>query len=200
MRPLDRMVRDIENLKKAQRALATGPQLANSSLENGTLDVNDADGNLRMMVGLQDDGRQTVTVIGGPTPPTPSAPQVSVDNGTIVARWDGNFVDELVAPTDWARTEIHAVPGAAEFVPTRATARDSIVAASGGEVTIGVEKGTWTVCLVSWSQAGKLSPASGFVTVEVPGYGDIVLEKIDAAKTQIENAAKILLDAETTLG
>lgn len=200
MRPLDRMVRDIENLKKAQRALATGPQLANSSLENGTLDVNDADGNLRMMVGLQDDGRQTVTVIGGPTPPTPSAPQVSVDNGTIVARWDGNFVDELVAPTDWARTEIHAVPGAAEFVPTRATARDSIVAASGGEVTIGVERGQWTVCLVSWSQAGKLSAPSGFVTVEVPGYGDIVLEKIDAAKTQIENAAKILLDAETTLG
>ncbi|QPS33461.1 hypothetical protein [Brevibacterium casei] len=192
MRPLDRMVRDIENLKKAQRALATGPQLANSSLENGTLDVNDADGNLRMMVGLQDDGRQTVTVIGGPTPPTPSAPQVSVDNGTIVARWDGNFVDELVAPTDWARTEIHAVPGAAEFVPTRATARDSIVAASGGEVTIGVEKGTWTVCLVSWSQAGKLSAPSGFVTVEVPGYGDLVQAAIDEAQALIDQAKTAL--------
>lgn len=199
MRPLDRMVRDIENLKKAQRALATGPQLANSSLENGTLDVNDADGNLRMMVGLQDDGRQTVTVIGGPTPPTPSAPQVSVDNGTIVARWDGNFVDELVAPTDWSRTEIHAVPGAAEFVPTRATARDSIVAASGGEVTIGVEKGTWTVCLVSWSQAGKLSPASGFVTVEVPGYGDLVQAAIDEAQRLIDQAKKALETAQQEL-
>ncbi|WP_278372231.1 hypothetical protein [Brevibacterium casei] len=199
MRPLDRMVRDIENLKKAQRALATGPQLANSSLENGTLDVNDADGNLRMMVGLQDDGRQTVTVIGGPTPPTPSAPQVSVDNGTIVARWDGNFVDELVAPTDWARTEIHAVPGAAEFVPTRATARDSIVAASGGEVTIGVEKGTWTVCLVSWSQAGKLSPASGFVTVEVPSYGDLVQESIDKAQELIDQAKAALEAADAEL-
>lgn len=199
MRPLDRMVRDIENLKKAQRALATGPQLANSSLENGTLDVNDADGNLRMMVGLQDDGRQTVTVIGGPTPPTPSAPQVSVDNGTIVARWDGNFVDELVAPTDWSRTEIHAVPGAAEFVPTRATARDSIVAASGGEVTIGVEKGTWTVCLVSWSQAGKLSPASGFVTVEVPGYGDLVQAAIDEAQRLIDQAKQALETAQQEL-
>ncbi|WP_430600349.1 hypothetical protein [Brevibacterium sp. K72] len=199
MRPLDRMVRDIENLKKAQRALATGPQLANSSLENGTLDVNDADGNLRMMVGLQDDGRQTVTVIGGPTPPTPSAPQVSVDNGTIVARWDGNFVDELVAPTDWSRTEIHAVPGAAEFVPTRATARDSIVAASGGEVTIGVEKGTWTVCLVSWSQAGKLSPASGFVTVEVPGYGDLVQAAIDQAQRLIDQAKQALEGSQEEL-
>ncbi|MCM1011892.1 hypothetical protein [Brevibacterium sp. XM4083] len=199
MRPLDRMVRDIENLKKAQRALATGPQLANSSLENGTLDVNDADGNLRMMVGLQDDGRQTVTVIGGPTPPTPSAPQVSVDNGTIVARWDGNFVDELVAPTDWSRTEIHAVPGAAEFVPTRATARDSIVAASGGEVTIGVEKGTWTVCLVSWSQAGKLSPASGFVTVEVPGYGDLVQAAIDEAQRLIDQAKQALEGSQEEL-
>lgn len=145
MRPLDRMVRDIENLKKAQRALATGPQLANSSLENGTLDVNDANGNLRMMVGLQDDGRQTVTVIGGPTPPTPSVPQVTADFGSVTARWDGNFVDELVAPTDWARTEIHASAGSAAFVPTRATARGSIVAASGGEVTIGVERGQWTV-------------------------------------------------------
>lgn len=200
MKPLDRMVRDIENLKKAQRALATGPQLANSSLENGTLDVNDADGNLRMMVGLQEDGRQTVTVVGGPTPPRPSAPQVTVDNGTIVARWDGTFVDELVAPTDWARTEIHVVQGSLPFLPSPSSARDSVVSAAGGEVTIGVERGQYTVCLVSWSQSGKLSAASEFVTVDVPGYGDIVLQKIDAAKTQIENAAKILLDAETTLG
>lgn len=199
MKPLDRMVRDIENLKKAQRALATGPQLANSSLENGTLDVNDADGNLRMMVGLQEDGRQTVTVVGGPTPPRPSAPQVTVDNGTIVARWDGTFVDELVAPTDWARTEIHVVQGSLPFLPSPSSARDSVVSAAGGEVTIGVERGQYTVCLVSWSQSGKLSAASEFVTVDVPGYGDLVQAAIDQAQALIDQAKQALETAQQEL-
>ncbi|GAA1642455.1 hypothetical protein GCM10009700_31620 [Brevibacterium sanguinis] len=199
MKPLDRMVRDIENLKKAQRALATGPQLANSSLENGTLDVNDADGNLRMMVGLQEDGRQTVTVVGGPTPPRPSAPQVTVDNGTIVARWDGTFVDELVAPTDWARTEIHVVQGSLPFLPSPSSARDSVVSAAGGEVTIGVERGQYTVCLVSWSQSGKLSAASEFVTVDVPGYGDLVQAAIDEAQARIDQAKVTLEEAQADL-
>lgn len=43
---LDRLYRDVENLKKQYRGLAGGPQLALSSIENGNIDVNDEEGNL----------------------------------------------------------------------------------------------------------------------------------------------------------
>lgn len=196
---LDRLVRDMEWTKAQVKALSGAPQLALSSLENGTIESKDADGRVRMSIGVQDDGAQTVTVINGPIPPVPTPPQVTTDFGSITARWDGGFVDELVAPSDWSRTEIHATPGDQLFLPTRATARGSIVAASGGEVTIGVERGQWTVCLVAWSQAGKLSQASQFVTVDVPGYGDLVQAAIDEAQALIDQAKQALETAQQEL-
>ncbi|MGZ1491324.1 hypothetical protein [Brevibacterium sediminis] len=85
------------------------------------------------------------------------------------------------------------------FVPSRATARGSIVSAAGGEVTIGVLKGPWTIKMLTWSQAGKMSAPSAPVDVDVPGYGDIVLEEIDAATTLIKNAGEMLLEGQQTL-
>ncbi|MGO3021963.1 MAG: hypothetical protein ACTIIH_01835 [Brevibacterium sp.] len=67
-------------------------------------------------------------------------------------------------------------------------------------MTIGVLKGPWTIKMLAWSQAGKMSAPSAPVDVEVPGYGDIVLEEIDAAQTRIDNARAILVDGQETLG
>lgn len=195
---LDRIAKRMDDLEGQVRAVGNQPQAQRTSVEGGSIDFNDADGNLKAIVGQQFDGGTTVNVVAGPTPPTPIAPVVEADYGTIKVRWDGRFEGDAIAPTDFSRVQVYAKAGG--FVtPTPENAKGSIVSAAGDEVSLGVEKGTHTVCLAAWSQAGKPSAMSAPVTVDVPGYGDIVLAKIDAAKTQIENAAKILLDAETTL-
>lgn len=195
---LDRLYRDVENLKKQYRGLAGGPQLALSSIENGAIDSMDADGNLKMTIGQQDDGGNTINVISGPTPPTPVGFTVDVDHGKFIVHWSGDFDGDALAPSDWSRAEVHASQDPF-FVPSRATARGSIVSAAGGEVTIGVLKGPWTIKMLAWSQAGKMSEPSVPVDVEVPGYGDIVLEEIDAATTLIKNAGEMLLEGQQTL-
>lgn len=170
---LDRIAADVEKLNRQVTAVANAPQSQRTSVEGGSIDFNDSDGNLKAIVGMQDDGGYTTNVISGPTPPTPTNFTVEVDHGKIVVHWDGTFENALVAPTDWARAEVYAQEG--QFVtPSRELARGSMVAASGGEVTIGVLKGQWTVCMAGWSQAGIMSPMSAPVTVDVPGYGDIV--------------------------
>lgn len=196
---LDRLYRDVENLKQHYKGLAGGPQLALSSIENGAIDSNDADGNLKMTIGEQDDGGNTINVLNGPTPPTPVGFTVDVDHGCFILHWQGGFDGDALAPSDWSRAEVHASQDPF-FVPSRATARGSIVSAASGEVTIGVLKGPWTVKMVAWSQAGKMSVPSQPVDVEVPGYGDIVLEEIDAANTEIKNGNSILVNAQDTLG
>lgn len=196
---LDRLYRDVEDLKQQYKGLAGGPQLALSSIENGAIDSMDADGNLKMTIGQQDDGGNTINVISGPTPPTPVGFIVDVDHGKFIVHWSGDFDGDKLAPSDWSRAEVHASQDPF-FVPSRATARGSIVSAAGGEVTIGVLKGTWTIKMLAWSQAGKMSAPSAPVDVEVPGYGDIVLTEIDAAETEIKNGNSILVNAQDTLG
>lgn len=188
---LDRIAADVEKLNRQVTAVANAPQSQRTSVEGGSIDFNDSDGNLKAIIGMQDDGGYTTNVVSGPTPPTPANFTVEVDYGKIVVHWDGSFGDALVAPTDWARAEVYAQEG--QFVtPSRELARGSMVAASGGEVTVGVLKGQWTVCMAGWSQAGIMSPMSAPVTVDVPGYGDLVQETLDEAQELIDEAKAAL--------
>ncbi|MFE1082427.1 hypothetical protein [Brevibacterium sediminis] len=178
--------------------MSNHPQSQRTSVEGGSIDFNDDDGNLMAIVGSQDDGGNTINVLAGPTPPTPVGFTVDVDHGKFIVHWSGDFDGDALAPSDWSRAEVHASQDPF-FVPSRATARGSIVSAAGGEVTIGVLKGPWTIKMLAWSQAGKMSAPSAAVDVEVPGYGDIVLEEIDAATTLIKNAGEMLLEGQQTL-
>ena len=188
---LDRLASDLETVKKQLHAVANTNQLQRSSVEAGSLDFNDEDGNLKAIIGLQHDGATTVNVVNGPKPAAPAGITADVDNGRIIIRWDGTFAGDLIAPTDWARTEIYAQEGGF-VVPTSDNARGSFVSAAGGELTIGVTRGTWTVCVAAWSQAGRQSEMSAPITVEVPGFGDLVQEAIDKAEALIEEARTTL--------
>lgn len=196
---LDRLAADVEKLNRQITSVANHPQSQRTSVEGGSIDFNDDDGNLMAIVGSQDDGGNTINVLAGPTPPTPTGFTVDVDHGKFILHWFGDFDGDALAPSDWSRAEVHASQDPF-FVPSRTTARGSIVSAAGGEVTIGVLKGPWTIKMVSWSQAGKMSVPSAPLDVEVPGYGDIVLEEIDAAQTRIDNARAILIEGQETLG
>lgn len=195
---LDRIAADVARLDRQLTSVSNHPQSQRTSVEGGSIDFNDSDGNLKAIVGEQDDGGNTINVISGPTPPTPVGFTVDVDHGKFIVHWSGDFDGDALAPSDWSRAEVHASQDPF-FVPSRATARGSIVSAAGGEVTIGVLKGPWTIKMLAWSQAGKMSAPSAPVDVVVPGYGDIVLEEIDAATTLIKNAGEMLLEGQQTL-
>lgn len=195
---LDGIAKRMDELETQVRAVGNQPQAQRTSVEGGSIDFNDADGNLKAIVGQQFDGGTTVNVVAGPTPPTPIAPVVEADYGTIKVRWDGRFEGDAIAPTDWARVQVYARAG--QFVTaTPDNAKGSIVSAAGDEVVLGVEKGTWTVCLASWSQAGKVSAMSAPVTVDVPGYGDLVQAAIDEAQRLIDQAKQALETAQQEL-
>ncbi|MCD1287350.1 hypothetical protein, partial [Brevibacterium sp. CCUG 69071] len=196
---LDRLAADVAKLDRKVDSVSNAPQGQRTSIEGGgSYEFNDVDGNLKAIVGGQEDGGTTINVLGGPTPPTPVGFTVDVDHGKFIVHWSGDFDGDALAPSDWSRAEVHASQDPF-FVPSRATARGSIVSAAGGEVTIGVLKGPWTVKMLAWSQAGKMSAPSAPVDVEVPSYGDIVLEEIDAATTLIKNAGEMLLEGQQTL-
>lgn len=198
-RAIQKLARELAGIKK-EVVSWRGPQADYTSIENGgNFTFKDSDGNVTAVVGGQDDGGTTVNVIAGPTPPTPINYTVTVDHGSLTVHWDGEFENDAVAPTDWARWTAYAQPG--EFVvPERSTAIGGTDSASGGEVTAGVLKGQWTVTVLAWSQAGKPSAMGLPVTVDVPGYGDIVLAEIDAAETVIKNAGEVLVTEQGTLG
>lgn len=167
MSSTDRFLRRIIRLEHTVRSLATQPQLAYSSVEGGTLDFNDADGNLGIQVGLQYDGTMVPVPVNGPTPPTPAIPTVDASTpGGLTVRWDGTFLDALVAPLDFARVTIHATDandyGVNPFDPQGADRpKGTISSATGGQVWIPTPPGvTMVVELICWSQSGKMSERS----------------------------------------
>ena len=161
--------------------LATKPQLAYSSIEAGAVRSYDEHGNLRLVVGEQGDGTQSITVVDGPPPASPSRPSVSVDGPIITTVWDGELagVDEL--PKDFQHIEVHVtpVPGDGSLAGVA-----SIEGRDGGQATAAVaQSGTYEVSLLAVSQAGKRSVPSEAVTVEV------TLVDIDGALKLVKESA-----------
>ena len=145
--------------------LATKPQLAYSSIEAGSVRSYDEEGNLRLVVGEQGDGTQSITVVDGPPPASPSRPSVAVDGPIITTVWDGELAGVEELPKDFKHIEVHVTP-----VPGDGTVLgvSTIEGRDGGQATVAVsQSGTYEVTLVAVSQAGKRSVPSEAVTVEV---------------------------------
>lgn len=161
---LDRLYRDVENLKKQYRGLAGGPQLALSSIENGNIDVNDEDGNLVSTIGLQEDGSGATRFFDGPTPPVPAGFTALADGPLIQGTWDGSFVDGQQATYDLAYLEVAAtlVDDDSRVSFATITAKEGASAA-----LVANQSGQWAVAVRSVSQAGKKSEFASAGTVEV---------------------------------
>ncbi|WP_423058714.1 hypothetical protein [Brevibacterium linens] len=161
---LDRLYRDVENLKHQYKGLAGGPQLALASIENGNIDVNDKDGNLVSTIGLQEDGSGATRFFDGPIPPVPAGFTALADGPLIQGTWDGTFEDGAEATYDLAHLEV-----AATLVDddTRATFT-TITAKEGASASVVAnQSGVWAVAVRSVSQAGKKSEFFSAGTVEV---------------------------------
>ncbi|MGG2460542.1 hypothetical protein ACO0M4_12085 [Streptomyces sp. RGM 3693] len=154
----------LARLEKQVQALTRAPKLANASLEDGTLEVYDAQGSLRALVGQQPDGTSGVSVVNGPPPPTPAAPTVETALGALTVTWDGTFTDAPVAPLDFARVEVHVGPSP-DFEPTQGTLRDTVETPQGGSCTVPLPYTQWWVLL----RGRSLSGAAGRPTTAVAG-------------------------------
>ncbi|MEK2479539.1 hypothetical protein [Streptomyces noursei] len=149
----------LARLEKRFQALTRAPKLANASLEDGTVEVYDAQGSLRALVGQQPDGTSGVSVVNGPLPPTPAAPTVEAVLGALSVSWDGTFTDAPVAPLDFARVEVHVGPSP-DFEATQGTLRDTIETPQGGSCTVPLPYTDWWVRLRGRSLSGTPGHAS----------------------------------------
>ena len=154
------LAREIAALKQRVRTLGSTSQLAYSSIEGGAISAFNRDGSQTMTIGRQWDGTYTSTSQNGPTPPTPLAAVVDDATEALIIRWNGLFEAGNIAPMDFLRVDAH-VGTTADFTPDHSNRVGSIIATTGGEITVGLPAGTYYVKLVCWSVAGVVSPSSG---------------------------------------
>ncbi|MFF8610800.1 hypothetical protein ACF06X_33380 [Streptomyces sp. NPDC015346] len=143
-----------ERLSKVERS----SRLSSASLDDGALEVRDAGGSLRALVGQQADGTTAANFVNGPVPSAPTAPYVASVLGGVAASWDGGFVNSEVVPLDFARVEVHSSETAG-FTPTSATLQNTIETPQGATVTIPTETPLY-VRLVTRTSSGTASAPS----------------------------------------
>jgi hypothetical protein len=199
--------RELVQLRKKLETLERASRLSHASIENTALLVNDGDGSLRGIIGVQADGTTAVNIVNGAAPPQPSAPVVASVLGGITVGWDGMFTDGSALPLDWARVEVHAaiVDG---FTPVAATLQDTIETAQGATVVVSCDTDVY-VRLVARNTSGTASSPS----VQVGPFGptpvvaDDILDGIvttlklaDDAVTQAKIAAAAVGSTELGAG
>lgn len=188
---LTRLIREVSKVKDQVRGLLSADQIRHSSIENGTLLVNDENQTPVMTIGLQDDGTTTIKHVKGPKPPAPSAPTVTPDLSTLLVAWDGRFTGPR--PEDWDRVDVHVSQEQA-FTPSADTLRGSIVSQDGGDLTLRVTGGTWHVRLVAVSRAEMHSDPSEPSTAKVEGITDRVKADIEASEGRLTEAQQKALE------
>ena len=193
------LARQIMALTAKVEALSR-PQLAHSSIEHGSIDEYDIDGNLVSRIGRQPDGSHGVVVLDGPDPLRTSQPIATATALAIAARWDGNFIDpvsgtvdaELSAFDDFNYIEVH-VSDAVGFFPNPDTLEGFIHSREGGEVVVAAEAGTRFVKFVTRAKSGKTSVPSTAAEVVVStlidqSQFDDLQATLDAAQTNLDSA------------
>lgn len=192
--------REIQKIKTRLTSVERSARLSHASIDDTSIQVRDATGNLRGLLGVQADGTTAVNIVNGAAPPAPSTPTVSPALGGIAAGWDGTFADGSVTPLDWARVEVHTSTTDG-FTPTPATLAATIETPQGGICYVPATGPTYVRLLARntsgaastpTSQAGPYSPR--------PVAGDIGIGEIVA--TMISDGAvttpKIFANAVTT--
>ncbi|WP_431959430.1 hypothetical protein [Actinacidiphila sp. bgisy160] len=151
---ITRFAQQLDQLSRRLDTIERSAQASFTSVEGGTFDVFDADGELALSIGVQDDGAAAVVYHSPEPPPTPSTPIAEGVIGAIQVTWDGQFTDAGTAPTDFARIQIHLLPSAEAPVDTGAPAA-TIETATGASVAVATDLYTpQYVRLIAVSKAG----------------------------------------------
>jgi microcystin-dependent protein len=169
---LDRIARELVELRRQVRALSTQPRLPYSSIEGGYLQVRDDDGLVRQVIGQQGDGSVTSIDVNGPPPVAPAAPALSGGTpGLLTITSYGLTGDGSTWPLDLKAIEVH-VSATSGFTPSLAT-KVAEFPVNGGSAAVGLGPGVWYAVLVAVNTSGAASPASdeSSATVTTPSVG-----------------------------
>lgn len=168
-------------------------QLTFSSLLDGNLKVLDLEGELKMKIGMQSDGKPGVSYHSGVAPPVPSPPSLSARQLSYVVGWDGTFADNTPRPSDFARIDVH-VGYHSDFEPDGSTAVGSLLAE--GVLMLPGDIEDYWVRLVAVSVADVPSPPTAAVFVRPLPATAIAAESIAA----VHLAAEIILSSTIVAG
>ncbi|MEU9354986.1 hypothetical protein AB0D65_29325 [Streptomyces griseoloalbus] len=149
-----RFAQVVADLERRIQDLERTSQASHTSIEGGSLDIYDAEGNLRGSVGVQDDGAVAIVAVNSTPPPTPTVPTVEPVLAGLVVTWDGTWDDSYSTPADYERMQVH-VGLAADFIPDATTLSATISNKAGGAVTVATATyATAHVRLVAVNSAG----------------------------------------------
>ncbi len=199
-RAVSGLMNDVAKLQRDVKLLASAkPGLAQSSIENGSIDEYTVNGQLASVIGKQHDGTHTTTSTTGPTPPTPWFPTAKTVPGVIEIRWNGKFAGDAPSPMDFKHVAAYAVP-----VGNLANLTDQsgvMTGELGDTVQIQTDPGLYDIYLAAWTLSGKPSALAGPVSVVVPAPadGDALQQAIDDAQAAVDAAAAELAAAKLEL-
>ncbi|WP_329131562.1 hypothetical protein OG552_10530 [Streptomyces sp. NBC_01476] len=203
--------RRIASLETRLKNMERASRLGSASLDDTALQVKDANGSLRALVGQQADGTTAVNIVNGGPPPAPSTPTVAPALGGLAVAWDGSFAGDAVAPLDWARVEVHASP-VSGFTPSATTLQATIETPQGAIVympavapqyVVLVARNTSGAASAPTTQAGPYEPravvdtdvADGSITTTKIADNAITTPKILAGAIQTAQLAALSITA-----
>jgi hypothetical protein len=156
------MKRRITQLEANQNS---GAGLANSSIENDFLTINDANQNPQIVLGAQPDGTFAhVNVSDTPPPQAPSTPTVTPAVLSAMVAWDGNQADGSNPLADFAGCQVHCSPQPS-FTPGPNTLQSTFIAMGVRPIGGLLAGQTYYICTVIINQAGLTGPPSPVVPV-----------------------------------
>lgn len=162
------LARRLASLEKA-RLQAKQPNLGFSTIDGGgAIQATNEEDVLTMIVGKQFDDTTTAAIVTGPLPPKPTLPFITSLAGALRIYWDGTWTDGAVAPMDFSRVQVYAIPLASYTVPqplNQAIMVGQLNSATGGEITAALDPLIeHAVYFHAWTQAGKYGPSSDVAT------------------------------------
>lgn len=147
-----------------------------TSIEGGTLDTYDDDGNLVLQVGVFPDGSTGIEHTGGPAPEAPTEPDVqALSGGAIIVSWDGEFEDaqprkqvDRIAVHLGTTPDFPIVTNDDDEDDADATEVGAIYSRRGGTTVVSVDPGqTYYVRLQTITKDGQESDPTDAVPVAV---------------------------------
>lgn len=145
--------------------------IGNATIENGTLLINDGDGNQVQALGLQPDGTYAHVVSVSTAPLAPSAPSVTPGPLGLLVAWDGTMSDGSTPLSDFSYIQVHLATSL-NFTPSSATMVGTLHEA-GSTLLTGLSFGVTYFCaLVAINTSDNIGPASAEVSgtvLPVPG-------------------------------
>jgi hypothetical protein len=168
--------------------------LGNSSLEDSAVNEYDLFGTPMSTWGKQWDGTHGIVPLNGPKPPTPGAISVSIIPGALLIEWLGEWDPEevvgsdgvatpVVAPSDFARVEVHVSTSPDLSGLLRETLKTVISTPRGAEVRVDLNYDeTYYVRLVTRATTGQVSEPS-------PVFGPYTIPQLTQADIGIDFSA-----------